>query len=165
MDEHQWNRIGPIRSTFFYAVDHSANKILEQRLVSHSFRRLSYSSHTLSRWPWSVPLHRNNTSLDRNSTSLGPQPPPRFEGSRLLDLNHLTCTFHGQDSTSPCLSPLAAAQDTQPLCHATARNRVAVEYKCFSLPLQLRDRCVSSTSLLLLQILVHKTQTLLTTRP
>ena len=141
---------------------------------------------------------------------LARKPPSRLESSRLLDLNHLTlsffffstawmCTFHGQVSTSPCLSPLAAAQDTpsqqpnsfpssssvsiscrsstpsfrcqqrltrskrvssptssrpwlvvttafhfnvttfsstQPLCHATARNRVTVEYKCF--------RCLST---------------------
>ena len=66
----------------FYAVDHSANNILGQRLVCHSFSRLSHSS----RWPWSAPLHRNNTSL-------GPQPPPRFESSRLHDLNHLTLRF------------------------------------------------------------------------
>ena len=70
----------------FFAVDHSANNILEQRLVCHSFSRLSHNCHTLSRWPWSSPLHRN-------STSLGPQPPPRLESSRLHDLNHLTLRF------------------------------------------------------------------------
>ena len=70
----------------FYAVDHSAYNILEQRLVCHSLSRLSNSCHTLSRWPWSAPLHRN-------STSRGPQPPPRFESSRLPDLNHLTLSF------------------------------------------------------------------------
>ena len=104
----------------FYAVNHSANNTLEQRLVCHSLSRLLHSCHTLSRWPWSAPLHRNNTSLDgpglhhfidsrqviillsrwpwssplhRNSTSLGPQPPPRFESSRFLDFNHLTLRF------------------------------------------------------------------------
>ena len=70
----------------FYAVDHSAKNILKPRLVCHSFSRLSHSCHTLSRWPWSAPLLRNNTSL-------GPQPPPRFESSRLHDLNHLTLRF------------------------------------------------------------------------
>ena len=66
----------------FFAVDHSADNILEQRLACHSFSRLLHSCHTFSRWPWSSPLHRN-------STSLGPQPFPRFESSRLHDLNHL----------------------------------------------------------------------------
>ena len=69
-----------------HAADHSAKKILGQRLVCHSLSRLLHSCHTLSRWPWSAPLHQNNTSL-------GPQPPPRFESSRLLDLNHLTLRF------------------------------------------------------------------------
>ena len=98
-----------------YAVDHSAGNILEQRLVCHSFSRLSHSCHTLSRWPWSAPLHRNNTSLDgpglhhfidsrqvifllsrwpwssplhRNNTSLGPQP---LHGLRAVAfMNHFT---------------------------------------------------------------------------
>ena len=73
-------------SHHFYAVDRSANNTLAQRLVCHSFSRLSHSCHTLSRWSWSAPLHRNNTSL-------GPQPPPLFESSRLHDLNHLTLRF------------------------------------------------------------------------
>ena len=44
------------------------------------------SSIPVSGWPWSSPLHRN-------STSLGPQPPPRLESSRLHDLNDLTLKF------------------------------------------------------------------------
>ena len=36
---------------------------------------------------------KGSPPLHRNSTSLGPQPPPRFESSRLLDLNHLTLRF------------------------------------------------------------------------
>ena len=93
----------------FYAVDQSANNILEQQLVCHSFSRLLHSCHTLSRWPWSAPLHRNNTSLDcpvsatssipdkSHSMSRWPWSSPlhlnRFESSRLHDLNHLTLRF------------------------------------------------------------------------
>ena len=225
----------------FYAVDHSTfaqlSHIVTMALVcttsleQHKSRwswsplhRFQTSHILLSRWPWSSPLHRN-------SASLGPQPPPRFESSRLLDLSHLThrfslprgcARFSVRIRRLPCLSPLAATQETplqQPnsspssssisiscrsstpsfrcLQRLTRSKRVssptsssctwlvvttAISLQCddifqhpadvrhngiqvFSLPLHLRDRCVSSTSLLLLQILVHRTPTLLTTRP
>ena len=68
-------------------------------------------SYSLSRWPWSSPFHRNNTSL-------GAQPPPRFESS----LNHLTLSFSSPRGCARFTvkirrplwsSPLAAAQDTR----------------------------------------------------
>ena len=163
-----------------------------------------------------------------------PPTPPRFESSRLHDLNHLTLRFShhrvddGQHSTSPVfVSVGCCTRHSTPattLVHIrfisfhilslvnpsfrcqqrlTQSKRVslppssppwlvvttAISLRCddifqhpavvpcngsqqshsgaqvFSLALQLRDRCVSSTSLLLLQILVHRTPTLLTTRP
>ena len=59
---------------------------------------------------------------------------------------------------------MAACPSTQPLRHATTRNRVTVEHKCPSSSLQLRDRCVSSTDLSLPRTLARRTLTLQTTR-
>ena len=65
-------------------------------LVTHSLDIYSCFI-SLSRWPWSQPLHRNNIrkSLARN--------PPRFESSRLHDLIHhtLPSVRHLVDSVMP----------------------------------------------------------------
>ena len=102
----------------FYPVDHSADNTIEQRLVCHSFSRLSHSCHTLSpmalvcttspeqhksRWSWPPPLHRFQTShihcLDALVVTTSSEQhkswptPSRFESGRLHDLDHLTLRF------------------------------------------------------------------------